>query len=448
MPDFCIFKAERRVYMIANIIDNLTYIISAIIFGHMYIGFKVERQKSKHILVVVVSIISFILAFYFDYDIRKYPLFFITLTIIVYTFFTINLKAALIYSFAFVNMHAFIYIGASIFLESADYVLGLGVGKWIPAICSVSICGILLIFGFLARKYTLLGTGKINRGRIFIIIFIIAVDIFILTAIGTNILESNDSTFMLKTSILYILVTVEILMQLVAVVYLATARDTFREREELTQIYLKEQQQHYEDLSKKEYETKKFRHDILNHLNLMAQMCDDGNIDEVKNYLSQINVHMEKVGSKIATHNDIADAIFNRYYQMCEGSGILLDVKGHFPMKCNISAFDICTILSNLLDNAIRAEKEMDEKIVSVEIRYSDDGIIYITVENDYLEKPKQQSGIFLTTKKNKNEHGFGLENVKDCVNRNNGNTNITTENNKFKVWISLDNGQFEDSSC
>ena len=45
-------------------------------------------------------------------------------------------------------------------------------------------------------------------------------------------------------------------------------------------------------------------------------------------------------------------------------SGITMEVKGRFPEECAIDAYDLCTIFSNILSNALEAAVETEEKTI------------------------------------------------------------------------------------
>ena len=70
-----------------------------------------------------------------------------------------------------------------------------------------------------------------------------------------------------------------------------------------------------------------------------------------------------------------------------------------------------------------------------MEFRYTDSEIMLV-VENDYIQDLEQSDGAFFTTKEDKANHGFGLENVKECFKKNNGQITIDTEKNIFRVLV------------
>ena len=212
-------------------------------------------------------------------------------------------------------------------------------------------------------------------------------------------------------------------------------------KEYLAAKYLEEQKLHYEYLENRERETKKFRHDIKGHLLLVNDLINKKQYEACETYLQEINVRIDRFSNKISVNNGIADAIVNRFYVEAEQKGVDLQVKGHLPNPCYLSGYDICTILSNLLSNAIEAEYAAGGAAVYVEFRYTDSEIMLV-VENDYIQELEQSNGAFFTTKEDKANHGFGLENVKECVRKNDGQITIDTDDHIFRVLVFVENGE------
>ena len=265
------------------------------------------------------------------------------------------------------------------------------------------------------------------------------VDSAVVSILGEFVLNVYVSKNHFSFVFFYILIVVGIFFQLFLVVALILSRNVYREKEALARQYLNDQKQHYEYLKQRERETKKFRHDLKNHMYLLTNMYTQGNLEEFHTYLEQINQKIGSFGNPISVNNEIADAIFNKFYYEGKEQGILFHIQGHFPAVCNIQAYDLCTILSNLLSNAMYAQAECEGGTIDVSIRYTDQQIT-LKIENHYLQEPLQTEGIFQTRKMDKEHHGFGLENVRECVEKNHGQITIETENNRFKVMLSLHN--------
>lgn len=186
-----------------------------------------------------------------------------------------------------------------------------------------------------------------------------------------------------------------IFIQLGAVILLIVSRNLQKEKTEIVEKYLDEQRVYYEYLENREKETKKFRHDIKSHLALLCNLKDK---DEYEEYLSEIIDKVEQLGNKISVGNSIVDAIVNQYYMLAEEQGIEMVVKGHFPNICEIKTFDLCTIFSNLLKNALDAVRDAKQKKVWITFCYIENEII-VEVGN-YFEGEVRYSGNKIETLK------------------------------------------------
>ena len=312
-------------------------------------------------------------------------------------------------------------------LEIAPYI--------IDTIVSVSIILILAIFRRKLGWKRLWIIGGIGNKYAFFFMLLVILQCFMVTAMGDVIYKEIAMTRKVAFEIIYILSVIFMFIQIGLMIALIISRNVYREKEYLAAKYLEEQKLHYEYLENRERETKKFRHDIKGHLLLVNDLINKKQYEACETYLHEINVRIDRFSNKISVNIGIADAIVNRFYVEAKQKGIDLQVKGHLPNPCYLSGYDICTILSNLLSNAIEAECAAGGETVHVEFRYTDSEIMLV-VENDYIQDLEQSDGAFFTTKEDKANHGFGLENVKECIKKNNGQITIDTEKNIFRVLV------------
>lgn len=308
------------------------------------------------------------------------------------------------------------------------------IARVVSSLC-VFIC-IRLIGKYYNKKYE---NGLKNMDYKYWILFMIVLffDSVIMIAIGDFVINTVNVQRQYLVVFSYWCVVIGLLIQLVLLINTLVTRNVHKENEKLAKQFLESQNEHYQYLEKREHETKKFRHDIKNHLILLENLINNQKYDEAEAYLQTINEKVSTFSNQVSVNNGIADAILNRFYIEAQEKGIALKVSGHFPLDCYITAYDICTILSNLLSNAILAETESKGKEVLVNIKYTDDKVL-LTVENDYVHELDEVDGVFKTTKKDSMGHGYGLSNVKECVEKNGGNISISTEKQRFKVMIMM----------
>ncbi len=100
-----------------------------------------------------------------------------------------------------------------------------------------------------------------------------------------------------------------------------------------------------------------------------------------------------------------------------------------------ISDSDLVTILTNVLDNAIEAVQKCEEKRLVFKIIKDYDTLI-IDSSNPYIGQLDEDS--LVTTKIDKDNHGFGLANIRKTVEANNGNCFIDTQGGIFHISIAI----------
>ena len=98
----------------------------------------------------------------------------------------------------------------------------------------------------------------------------------------------------------------------------------------------------------------------------------------------------------------------------------------------------LCTIFANLLDNAIEAAQKVPDREarrISLKARYTGESLC-IEVENSRTGELAESKAGLLTTKPDKENHGYGLRSVRDVVESYGGHMNITPAADAFRVTI------------
>jgi len=233
----------------------------------------------------------------------------------------------------------------------------------------------------------------------------------------------------------FILVILGLFLQLGAVILILMQRNVYKESQQLTAMYLDDQTKHYEYLENRETETKKFRHDLRDHMDMLVSFVREHKYDEFDDYVEKIHTKVDKLGNVVTVQNSVVDAILNRYYSEAINNDVKMEVEGKFPVDCKIENYDICTIFSNLLRNALEATMKAEEKWISVGCRYTDK-VIVVEIANSFDNKAG--NGKSKTHKADKNNHGFGLVNVEESIEKYNGVWYREQEDNVYKVTISF----------
>ena len=180
-----------------------------------------------------------------------------------------------------------------------------------------------------------------------------------------------------------------------------------------------------------------WRHDYHNHIQTLLALCGDE--EKTREYLWKLNDDLTTVDTVIKTGNVMIDAILNSKLSLMKSKGIEVNAKAIVPEKLPVSEIDLCTIIGNLLDNAMEAvlrQKEGTDRFVRVFIGILKEQL-YISVYNSTGGELKKDRDRYLTTKSGK-DHGLGLGRVDHIVERYKGFVNRQNEEGVFATEIML----------
>lgn len=205
----------------------------------------------------------------------------------------------------------------------------------------------------------------------------------------------------------------------------------------LSEKCLKQQEEYYKSILDKERETKKFRHDLNNHLISLKHLYNNGRYVELGEYIYCIESTVSDLDIGIHTGNDIVNAVINNIIP--KDNDIEFLWKGIVPVDIKISQMDLCTIFSNIITNSVEAVLSLtdsDKKYINVKVDYIS-GMLKIDIKNNCNAIAMNDINLN-TIKKDKLNHGFGLENVKRCIGNYGGEINYNINQNEFQLIIHL----------
>jgi len=182
----------------------------------------------------------------------------------------------------------------------------------------------------------------------------------------------------------------------------------------------------------------KLYHDMNNHLDVLYQLLDNENMERAKEYIKEIGQPIKKLSKTIWTGAEVIDAVIKSKAEAMREKDITFEINADFPDNTNIAQHDMCTILANLLDNAIEATDKLErDRRVSLVIR-SINQFLIVKISNSCIYSERKFNLIPETTKANKQLHGWGLLSVKDTVEKYNGTMECIHEENQFTVSVMM----------
>lgn len=200
-----------------------------------------------------------------------------------------------------------------------------------------------------------------------------------------------------------------------------------------------------------EEKIKSLQHDMKHHLNelmLLANQCD---VPSIQEYIEKMGTFIQNPKELIASGNMQIDSLLNYMLQKARAELKTVHAKVMLPEAVRHS-FDINVLLGNLLENAIEAAGQTEQKYLGVRIMLKR-GVMRIKIENSFeasniLKEERQGRGtVFLTTKPFKEQHGIGLKNVEKIVEKYNGTMKASQQNDIFCVKLILYMSKIENTT-
>lgn len=298
------------------------------------------------------------------------------------------------------------------------------------AICYFASYLVIYFFAYLffARKI------KGNEGiRINNPLFLIIGIIFIFIDISLNAFVDNYSKVNFDKT--YIC-TIAIINILLCIMFEFFAFETSTRQELRKNLDVISQMKYNEE---KQYELSK------ENIALINQKCHDLKYF-IRNYgnnqtlnpqvIEEISQSIEIFDSNIKTGNNALDIIFTEKSLLCYKNNIRFTCIADGKLLSFMDDVDAYSLFGNLVDNAIEALKdEAQKRVISLIIKGQGD-FVSISIQNFFSKQLRFENGLPITTKKDKNYHGYGMQSIKMICEKYNGTLSINTNDNIFSVNI------------
>ena len=218
-----------------------------------------------------------------------------------------------------------------------------------------------------------------------------------------------------------------------------------------TELRLLAQKHHYEKLKAQMEETSRVRHDMRQHLRVLASLLERKQYGEMQIYLQQYSIEFqEKLMYHSYCKNQVTDAILHYYEELCREKRISFHCQVEAPEKTGIEDTDFCRLFGNLLENAMEAAvrcPEGEPRFIRVHIRARNNKLL-IEEENSCTGAlRKSKTGIF--SGKHSGQ-GIGTASITEIAARYGGLADFQSENGIFRaeIFLRLSKKDTEDKLC
>ena len=431
------------IYIIDNISNYLIYLFI------IYFGFRLSPRKSRFFLSMSVLIVFFAGAFnaYFDTNSPFVYTFWSVLSICL--FFEerlghlIVLSAALMYFTGIIDTFSVMLIQVMMIgggISSTD------IAWWMEPAYLLSFVIYLLAYLRILKKHEVYMCdiefkykfALLVQGSIFQLFY----DFVFVFFNENHTMYDWDAYAVFFISIVGVIYSVFITLSLAVKNILSN-----RQNREL-QSFMYMQKQQYEYQLQQSVAVRHFKHDLVNHIGVLRELMNEKKTKEAKQYIETIWNIQDEFDLKIHTGDSFLDIIVNYYLYLALKENIEFVVLGKLTQKMPLEMFDITTLMGNILQNAVEAAVKADVPKIRVElIEHKKE--IFIVVSNSVAKKFNTKTDFFMTSKKDKENHGFGLKNIAATVEKYHGECYMESivENREtlFKISIAIPTAKAEE---
>lgn len=292
-----------------------------------------------------------------------------------------------------------------------------------------------VILYFVSRfmlKYSIKAQYKVPKAYWMFMIFVLAINqsyILLMNAVSSGVFSKN-----LMIALQLAIFALNLLLYFLFEKIIENYEEKLKYSLINQQLYL--QKQSLEEMEKANQTIKNFKHDIKNHIMCIELMLKDKDYNEINRYLSGLSQSMSTSYSFVKSGNKIVDAVLNSKLTYARARQIQMNIEANLSIEIGIEDFELCALLSNLVDNALEASEKVNEPEINIMIKIVKKYLV-ISITNrlsdNFVINPN-----FVTTKKDKENHGIGMSVIKSIVSHYEGNVSFSVENGLFNARVFL----------
>ena len=216
----------------------------------------------------------------------------------------------------------------------------------------------------------------------------------------------------------------------------------FQEERKQVVRQLSMQTEYSRQVSEAAAENRRLIHDIKHHLRTIDRMASERGQTEICSFLLQVEEQVAATSGHSPAQfckNPVVNALIEYYYGMAQTQGTEFQVRLDLPDQMPLTDVELCTVLGNLLDNAVEACSRQKQGVRRIFIAGETRGNMYfLKIENTYDGLALQEGKTFLSRKGTSADHGIGLSSVRKIIEGHGGDLDLVPGEESFLVGITI----------
>lgn len=197
------------------------------------------------------------------------------------------------------------------------------------------------------------------------------------------------------------------------------------------------QQARYDSLQSAIEQTRHARHDMRHHFHILQGFAAQGNWESLSAYLDEVQGRIPDSDLGLCK-NTAVDSVAGYFAMRYREQGIPVTFVLNLPQQLPIPESELCSVLSNLLENAMEAglRTAPERRQTTVKACLHSSHMVLLSVENAYDGKVREKDGVFLSSKRP--GEGVGLQAVRHAAEKSGGYVRFHYGNGVFTANVML----------
>ena len=193
-------------------------------------------------------------------------------------------------------------------------------------------------------------------------------------------------------------------------------------------------QKYYDEVENMYGKMRGWRHDYRHHIQAMKVHAARGELEEIRRYLDMLDDDLTNVETVVRTGNRVADAVLNSKLSLAGKRQIRVKADVRIPVHLTTPELDLCTIMGNLLDNAMEACMELppEKRLIRIYMEMKGNFLYFVLTNTAGGQKKKS----FASTRGE--GRGLGLSRVDAIVKKLEGHITRASEEEAFSTEVLL----------
>ncbi len=201
-------------------------------------------------------------------------------------------------------------------------------------------------------------------------------------------------------------------------------------------LQLQYQAQYAETVRQQEESVHRLRHDLKTTISALNDFLYKKQLSAMEEYLDTYTASLFETTSIVNTNQPFLNAILNTKMTYAKEHGIACTC--HLPAALpTINGMDYCSLLGNLLDNAIDASLLLSVREIAVSIDFTDFKLT-IAIKNRIQSSILCSNPHLRTTRGSKSDHGHGIPTIREIAKKYNGYVDFYESNGWFNAIVVL----------